>query len=109
MISTVANRKKLKECRMRSEVERVKEALSSYVARHAGGGFVVFGSSARDEMRYDSDLDILVDFPAESERNAWEYAERMCIEHGIKPDLHLASEASSELLDRVYQEGSTIR
>lgn len=108
MTVTIVNRKKMKESRMRSKMERVKEALASYVAGHVGR-FVVFGSAARDEMRYDSDLDILVDFPAEVERDARDYAERVCIEHGIKPDLHLASEASSELLDRVSHDGALIR
>lgn len=108
MIVTVSERKKLKEGRMRSEIERVKEALASYAARH-GGRFVVFGSVARDEMQYDSDLDLFVDFPAAAERQARDYAESVCVDHGVKPDLHLASEASAALLDRVHQEGAAIR
>lgn len=85
---------------MRSEIERVKSALASYAARHEGS-FTVFGSAARGELRHDSDLDILVDFPADMEREARDFAERACIEYGIKPDLHLASDASRELLDRI--------
>ena len=93
---------------MRSEIERVKMDLASYAAEHSGR-FVLFGSAARGETRHDSDLDILVDFPAEAERDAGDHAERLCIEHGIKSDLHLASEALPELLDRVSRDGALMR
>ena len=87
-----------------SSVAQIRAELSEH-ARRFGGRYVLFGSIARGEARFDSDLDILVDFPHDSERGAWFHAEKACIEYGVRPDIHLASEASETLLTRVRHDG----
>ncbi|MXW85316.1 MAG: DNA polymerase subunit beta, partial [Boseongicola sp. SB0667_bin_21] len=56
---------------------RIIARLSSHARRH-GGRFLVFGSAARGDMRHDSDIDILVDFPPEMELDAVIFAEEAC-------------------------------
>ncbi len=50
------------------------------VARRHGGRYLLYGSLARGEARRDSDVDLLVDFPAEFEAEAWRQAEDACAE-----------------------------
>lgn len=108
MIVTIAERKARQVDRIRAAMRRVETALVDY-ARQRGGHFLVFGSAGRGDVRHDSDFDVLVEFPAAIEREARDFAERICIEHGIRPDVHLASDASPALLTRVRRDGRPLR
>lgn len=107
MIATISARKEMQVSRMRSAMERVERLLSAYARKH-GGRFVVFGSVARDTVRHDSDLDLLIDFPPEIERRARSYAESVCAEHGIRPDLVLLPDASPRLMERIRRDGRPV-
>lgn len=93
---------------LRRAVPRVRLALGDY-ARQRGGRFIIFGSVARDQARYDSDMDIAVDFPAPLETAAWYFAEQLCIEHGITPDIHALGDLRSAIRDRALQEGDVVQ
>jgi hypothetical protein len=54
-----------------------------------------------------SDLDVMVEFPPDFEREAREFAESICREVGLKPDIRLASETSDLLLSRVEATGAS--
>lgn len=108
MIVTIAERKRMRVERIRSAIDHVERNLTNYARRH-DGSFVIFGSAARGDLTHDSDFDVLVDFPAAIEREARDFAESVCIEHGIRPDVHLASDASPALLKRVRQDGRPLR
>lgn len=69
MSVSIQTRKDRELVRLLSSVDLIKAELSNY-SRHHGGEYVLFGSVARGEARFDSDVDILVDFPSESEREA---------------------------------------
>ncbi|ETX13322.1 hypothetical protein OCH239_10795 [Roseivivax halodurans JCM 10272] len=58
-------------------VAALREDLATYAARH-GGAFYIFGSAARGELRHDSDVDVLVDFPETVMPEALRYAEDAC-------------------------------
>jgi len=73
--------------------------LKSY-ARQNGGRFWIFGSVARDEVRYDSDLDVLVDFPCD-EADALLFAECVCERAGIPLDIQSRTTADPSLIDRI--------
>ena len=103
MVATVAERKARKLEHLRSSSREVMAELRSYAARHHGR-FLVFGSIARNEPRFDSDFDVVVDFPTTLERAARDYAEAACRRHGISPDVHLMSEASDGLMLRVRRD-----
>lgn len=104
MIVSIEARKKRRLERLTASVEHIRGELSEYAHRR-GGRFILFGSVARGQHRFDSDLDIVVDFPATSEREAWFHAEKICTDHHVRPDIHLASEASKDLMTRVSREG----
>lgn len=107
MVATVSARKEIQVDRIRAALERVERLLATYAHEH-GGRFVVFGSVARNEIRHDSDFDLLIDFPPHLERQARSYAESICVEHGISADLHLLPDASSALLERIRRDGRVV-
>ncbi|MCE6958724.1 nucleotidyltransferase domain-containing protein [Cereibacter sphaeroides] len=76
-IVTLAERKARAKAARVAASERIAAALRAYARVH-GGRYVLFGSAARGEMRHDSDIDILVDFPPEREAEAMRHAEDLC-------------------------------
>ena len=70
-------------------IDSLKSELAD-IARMFGGRFLLFGSAARDELRPDSDVDLLLDFPDETTTTAARTAaEAACgrrrLEHDILP------------------------
>jgi predicted nucleotidyltransferase len=85
-------------------VAELKRALADYAREH-GGKFTLFGSAARREMRPDSDVDILVDFPASTNSDAISFAESACWKLGLKPDILAFGYPAGRLRDRIDKEG----
>ena len=52
-------------------------------------------------MRYDSDVDILVDFPPEVLDEAWNFAERACWDRKLEPDIIPFAWCKGRFRDRV--------
>jgi hypothetical protein len=88
-IVTLSERKAAEAVRRQHAVAELVPALAAY-ARARGGRFPLFGSAARRTMRYDSDVDILVDFPEDARGDAWNFAETACWDRGLEPDLYQA-------------------
>lgn len=72
--------------RRQQAVAALKPALTAYARAH-NGRFWLYGSAARGDMRYHSDVDILVDFAPDQDAGAWEFAERACFDRRLTPDL----------------------
>ena len=85
-IVTLRERKAKEAERRRLAVAELREVLAAYARAH-GGRFLLFGSAARGEMRYNSDVDILVDFPGKALNEAWNFAERACWDRKLDPDI----------------------
>ena len=100
LIVTVAERKARETARHRAAVDRVISEMKAFGAEH-GGRFFIFGSAAEDRMKFDSDLDIIVDFPAEREAEALDFVEDACRRQNLPADIHLKSRSSSRFLDRI--------
>ena len=81
-----AERKAAEAERRQSAVDAMRPVLAAYAREH-GGRFLLFGSAARGQMRFDSDVDILVDFPPDALDDAWNFAERACWDRGLEPDI----------------------
>ena len=105
---TLAEREQEAVARMRSALARLTEDLAAYAALN-GGTFTLFGSAARGDLRARSDVDILVEFPAEAERAAELHAEARCRDLGLVPDIQLHAYAGERLRDRVAREGRVLR
>ena len=101
---TVSERKRRSAERLAAAAEAVMAELSAY-ARSKGsqGRFIVFDSAASGEMRYDSDFDVIVDFPAAEEAAAYNAVEEFCGRHGIKPDVLPASMIDGSFIERVMK------
>jgi predicted nucleotidyltransferase len=85
-IVTLTERKTAEAARRRDAVAALVPVLAEYARTH-GGRFLLFGSAARGTMKYHSDVDLLMDFPAETLNAAWTFAETACWDHKLKPDL----------------------
>jgi predicted nucleotidyltransferase len=69
-----------------SAVRAIFERLRQY-AQSKGGRFLLYGSTARGETGFDSDIDLLLDFPADLEADAWRFVEEVCAAHGMEADI----------------------
>ncbi len=85
-------------------VADLKRLLAVY-ARDNAGRFILFGSAARREMRPDSDVDIMLDFPVERENEALAFAEKACQRLGLKCDVLSLRWTSDRLRARLDKEG----
>jgi Nucleotidyltransferase domain len=85
-VITLKERKAAEADRRRRAVEDLRRDLTDHARAH-GGRFLLFGSAARGEMRYDSDVDILVDFPEATLNEAWNFAEQACWDRDLDPDI----------------------
>jgi predicted nucleotidyltransferase len=99
-IVTLAERKAAEAERRQSAVDAMRPALAAYAREH-GGRFLLFGSAARGQMRFDSDVDILVDFPPDALDDAWNFAERACWARHLEPDITPLSWCKGRFRDRV--------
>jgi predicted nucleotidyltransferase len=85
-IITLTERKAAEAARRTAAVAALVPVLTAYARAH-GGRFLLFGSAARGQMRFHSDVDLLMDFPAEALDEAWKFAEAACWDLGLEPDL----------------------
>lgn len=103
-ITTLASRKANEADRLRQAARQAVLELADY-ARQSGGKFVVFGSYVTDTMRFDSDLDVMLDFPVEVTPDAWRFAEDLCSRLGVPFDIHDARSTKPEFAARVRKAG----
>ena len=96
-VVTLAERKAAEAGRRQRAVTDLRRALDAYAHAH-GGRFLLFGSAARGDMRYDSDVDILVDFPPDRQAAAWNFAERACWDRRLTPDITTPAWCADDLL-----------
>ncbi len=99
-VVTVPERKARETERRREAAAAVIEDLLDFV-KSRGGRFYVFGSVAEGRLRYNSDVDILIDVPPDLGRAAWDHAEEAGRRHGIAVDILTTAYASPAFIDRV--------
>lgn len=99
-IVTLWEREALTAAARMAAADRIIVALQVY-ARQNSGRFIVFGSATRRKMRHDSDIDILIDFPAEMTSAARNFAEDLCIAAHLPADIFPITTHSAAFLGRV--------
>ena len=103
----------LKERKARALEER-RAAFDSLLPRLAEaatrfhGRYVLFGSAARGELRANSDIDLLADFPPECAAMAVRAAERACAELDLECDIRERRSCSPTFLARILPESRVI-
>ena len=96
-IVTLPERKAAEAARRQRAVAELRRALDAYARAH-GGRFLLFGSAASGDMRFDSDVDILVEFPPDRQVAAWNFAERACWDRRLTPDIMASSWCTEDFL-----------
>ncbi len=102
-ILTLPERKRRAAVSRDAAAKRIMDRLSSYAARYSGR-FLVFGSAARGDMRHDSDIDILVDFPPDQELDAVMFAEKACSGESLPCDVLPFATRTPEFLDWIRKD-----
>ncbi len=83
----------------------VKQILVTILKKHEASSIGIFGSRVRGEERYDSDLDVLVDFHnAKSLLNLVSIERELSEALGIRVDLLTKGAISPHLIDRIKDE-----
>src|ERR1700761_5578904 len=95
-----------RECK-RTAMARLREELAAYAAAHRGR-FILYGSTARDTMRHDSDVDILTDFPPDALDDAWVFAEEACWRPRLTADIRPRAWCGPRFLDHVARGAVTL-
>jgi predicted nucleotidyltransferase len=99
-IVTVSERKAREAAHRRSAAREVMALVREFAVTHRGRRYV-FGSVAEDRMKYDSDFDVVVDFPPDMETEAAEFVENANQRLDLPCDVNLKSRATDKFLDRI--------
>ena len=100
---TIEQRKRDEAARRAAVPSALRVRLEDF-ARRCGGRYLVYGSLARGAARYDSDIDVLVDFPPEFESEASRRIEEACAEERIESDIKPLAWCNSSFLERALRE-----
>lgn len=107
MVTTLTERKSAETARRVRAAQQAVRELTDYARSH-GGRFIVFGSYVTHSMRFDSDLDVMIEFPAEAVGDAWGYAEDLCAKLAIPLDVHDAGTMKPEFAARIRERGMVL-
>lgn len=99
-IVTLTERKAAEAARRQKAVTALVPVLAAYAHVH-DGRFLLYGSAGRGQMKYHSDVDLLLDFPDETLGEAWNFAETACWDRGLEPDLMPYRWCKSTFLDHI--------
>ena len=106
-VVTLKQRQARKLARMTQALVEIDAALLAYARRH-GGRFIRYGSTAKGRMRQHSDVDIIADFSDGLGGEAASYAEDVCFERQMVPDVRAVTFASPQLLAQALEEGTIL-
>jgi predicted nucleotidyltransferase len=101
MTLSIPDRIKAEEARRRTEAAGlIRDALAFY-GRALGGRYWLYGSAARGAITHRSDIDLLIDFPPDKRREAYNYAERVCAEFAMEAHLMPLDWCADDFLDHI--------
>ena len=100
---TIEQRKRDEAARRAALPNALRGRLEEF-ARRCGGRYLIYGSLARGAARYDSDIDVLVDFTPEFEAEAWRRIEAACAEERIEFRHQAVGVSNTSFLERALKE-----
>ena len=104
-VITLKERHARQMARMSRALVAIDALLVAYARQHGGGRFIRYGSTATGQMRRHSDVDIIADFDDALAGPAASYAEDICFENEMQPDVRAVTHASPQLLARALAQG----
>ena len=108
MVWTLAERKASAVAAKTAAVDALVSTLGNR-AREIGGRYILYGSAARGELRWDSDVDLLLDFPnRDATAAAWGFAEDECVRLGLDCDIRPIAMCEPRFLDHVLPEARSL-
>jgi predicted nucleotidyltransferase len=107
-VVTISERKARGAALVRSAAARVMDELKTYAGAH-GGRFLVFGSVATGKVKFDSDLDVVVDFPDGLENAAIEFVEDACAANSLPYDVYARTTSSEAFLARIMPQAVILK
>ena len=99
-VQTLAQRKQARVEEIRAGVACLREALAAYGRTH-GGRFLIYGSAVTGRLHYDSDVDLLVDFPAPATSAAVDFVEETCARLNLPVDVQPKTWCKEAFLARI--------
>ena len=99
-VQTLAQRKQVHVEEIRAGVASLREALTAYGRAH-GGRFLIYGSAVTGRLRYDRDVDLLVDFPAPATSAAVDFVEETCARLNLSVDVPPKTWCKAAFLARI--------
>jgi predicted nucleotidyltransferase len=99
-VQTIEQRKRARVEEIRDGLARLCLELADYGRVH-GGKFWIYGSAATGQFRFDSDIDILVDFAETQVAEALDFAETACVRLRLKPDAQPRAWCTAAFFERI--------
>jgi predicted nucleotidyltransferase len=99
-VLTLDQRKRARAEEIREGVGRLRDELAEYGRAH-GGRFWIYGSAVTGRIRYDSDIDVLVDFDRSRMAAAFDFLETACVRLRLKLDAQPKSWCTAAFIDRI--------
>ena len=106
-VQTLAQRKLARVEEIRAGVARLRAELAEYGRAH-GGRFLIYGSAATGRLHYDSDVDLLVGFPAATASAAVDFVEEACARLKLKVDVQPKAWCKAAFLSRIAPQTQAI-
>ncbi len=106
-VLTLAQRKQARVEEIRAGVACLREELVAYGRAH-GGRFLIYGSAVTGRLHYDSDVDLLVDFPPPQTAAAVDYVEEACARLKLKVDVQPKAWCKEAFLARITPQAQAI-
>jgi hypothetical protein len=103
-IKTLADRAFEFRARLTVALGEIDAALTDY-ARRVGGRFIRYGSTTTGRATSRSDVDIIAEFPDDRVSAACRFADDLCLDRKLLPDVRPAQWCSPELVARAASEG----
>jgi predicted nucleotidyltransferase len=106
-VQTLAQRKQARVEEIRAGVACLREALAAYGRAH-GGRFLIYESAVSGRLHYDSDVDLLVDFPAPHTSAAVDFVEEACGRLKLKVDVQPRAWCKDAFLARITPQAQVL-
>jgi len=106
-VQTLAQRKQARVEEIRAGMASLREALAAYGRAH-GGRFLIYGSAVSGRLHYDSDVDLLVDFPAPATSAAVDFVEETCARLNLPVDVQPKTWCKEAFLARIIPQAQVV-